>query len=204
VLIESITARGIAKAWALSSSPMSELRAECRRIAESEEWLQDGSGYLALYPIIRESVESVLAQLAMAAGVRWQSTSPVLQPLARRGWHIGRWLPTFLLIDGPLGRLLRDRNSPINTCLRRAPADFPLLASARDAFNSDLFRKVRNGFGHWSFQWRDEPGVSWITIVHWETGTVEASLSLLEAEGLHILTFAVIEAIDKEILVETA
>jgi hypothetical protein len=170
----------------------------------SPEWRLDGSRYLDSYPIIRESLESVLAQLAMVAGVRWQSTAVALQPLARRGWHIGRWLPTFLLIDGPLGRLLRDRNSPINACLRRSPREFPLLASARDAFNSDLFRRVRNGFGHWSFQWRDEPGVSWITIVHWETGAVEASLSLLEAEALHVLSFAVIETIDKEILAPSA
>ena len=119
----------------------------------------------------------MLAQLAMAAGVRWQDTKGDLQPLAYRGWHIGRWIPTFLLIDGPLGKLLRDTNSPIAQMLsedaRLKPQArlYPPLCSARDVFNCELFRMVRNGFAHWSFCWSGQGGEAMITIVDWKTGT---------------------------------
>ena len=47
-----------------------------------------------------------------------QQAAAELRPLARRGWHLSRWLPTFLLIDGPLGRLLRDHQSPLAKILK--------------------------------------------------------------------------------------
>ena len=163
-----------------------------------QEWRQTIRAYLLSCPIIQDSVETVLAQLAMAAATRWQSVAEVLRPLARRGWHIGRWLPTFLLVDGPLARFLRDSNSPLNLVLRKEPRRFRLLEQARDAFNNELFRLVRNGFGHWSFVWLEESGGSCIRILHWETGHETAKLTLLEAEALHIFTFSVIEVLDEE------
>jgi hypothetical protein len=156
--------------------------------------------YLQSNPIIQDSLETLLAQLAMAANVRWQDVPEIQQGLARRGWHIGRWLPTFLLIDGPLGRLLRDPNSPLNSRLRNDHKSLPLLANARDAFNNDLFRRVRNGFGHWSFFWKDVGQSSEITIINWESGAEEARLSLLEGEALHFVSHSVIYSVDEEIL----
>jgi len=35
--------------------------------------------------------------------------------------------------------------------------------------------------------------------VDWETGAETARVSLLECEALHLLTFTVVEAIDKEV-----
>ncbi|MHB1422588.1 MAG: hypothetical protein ACYC3I_05220 [Gemmataceae bacterium] len=153
-------------------------------------------------PIVQESLETLLAQLAMSANVPWQDVPPIQQSLARRGWHIGRWLPTFLLIDGPLGRLLKDKESPLTQLLRddHKKSLLPLLANARDAFNNDLFRRVRNGFGHWSFFWKDVGQSSVITILNWEKGTEEARLSLLESEALHFVSYSVIYSIDEEIL----
>jgi len=148
----------------------------------------------------------MLAQLAMAAGVRWQETKADLQPLAYRGWHIGRWLPTFLLIDGPLGKLLRDTNSPIAQILKhdakikQEARSYSLLCSARDAFNCELFRVVRNGFAHWSFHWSGSGRDAVITIIDWKTGVRQEKLSLLEAEALHWLTTEVIYALDACVL----
>lgn len=153
--------------------------------------------YLAQTPIIEQSMRMLLAHLAMASAVRWQDTAPILRPLARQGWHLGRWLPTFLLIDGPFGRLFRGVDSPVSQALRSDRAAFPLLTAARDAFNHDLFRRLRNGFGHWSFICDDSGTEAQIRIIHWETGRDELRIGLLEAEALHFFTYCIIEAVDE-------
>jgi len=80
------------------------------------------------------------------------------------------------------------------------PTAFPLIASSRDAFNNDLFRKVRNGFAHWSFIWNDLGESEQIEIFHFETGALEVQLSLLEAEALHYLSASVIQVLDEELV----
>ncbi|WP_181376314.1 hypothetical protein [Novimethylophilus kurashikiensis] len=138
--------------------------------------------------------------MAFSAGVKWEQAQPSLHVLARRGQHLARWLPTFLLLDGPLGRLLKQAPSPLAAVLKSTYSSFPLLASARDAFNTDLFRKVRNGFAHWSFVWQEREGSVQIQVFHFETGTLEAEISVLEGEALHYLSATVIESLDKELL----
>jgi hypothetical protein len=201
-LIGHLNKRGVAGAWHEQTDPLSKVEHECTSLGSDQSRREAISKYLSGNPIIKESLESMLAQLAMAAGVKWQDTSAELQPLAYRGWHIGRWLPTFLLIDGPLGKLLRDPNSPIAQLLKqdaRSRLDarsYPLLCSARDAFNSELFRVVRNGFAHWSFHWSGHGREAQITIIDWKTGVRQETISLLEAEALHWLTARVIYALD--------
>lgn len=87
--------------------------------------------------------------------------------------------------------------------LNSAIAQAPLLAGARDAFNNDLFRKVRNGFAHWSFTWHPNGSSATITIFHFESGAPEVVLSQLEAEALHYLSASVIQTLDEEILRKT-
>ena len=199
-LLSLLAKRNLVRHWADRADPQSDLRSECRNLAADSVWIAKLKQYLQSNPIIQESLETLLAQLAMAANVRWPDVPAIQQGLARRGWHIGRWLPTFLLIDGPLGRLLRDANSPLNDRLRNDHSSLPLLANARDAFNNGLFRRVRNGFGHWSFFWKDVGQSSEITIINWETGAEEARLSLLEAEALHFVSYSVIYSLDEEVL----
>ena len=184
------------------TDPLDDLAAECDAIASNGQLAEELGKYLDGNPIIEESLDTLLAQLAMVAGARWQDVAEVLRPLARRGWHIGRWLPTFLLVDGPLGRLLRDSASPLNRYLRTQHVACPMLAEARDALSSDFFRRVRNGFAHWSFHWTDDAAAktSWITIINWETGREEERLTLLDAEALHLFAFTVIETLDKKLL----
>jgi hypothetical protein len=115
------------------------------------------------------------------------------------GTRIGRWLPTFLVIDGPLGRFLRSADSPLNELLRRAHSTYPTLAQARDTFSHDLFRQVRNGVGHWAFAWEQGDDGERLVCFHPESGKRTAEVSLLEAEGLHVASFAVIECLDRRI-----
>ncbi|MEO8298578.1 MAG: hypothetical protein ABI574_12295 [Burkholderiales bacterium] len=200
LLFGLLAERGIAKPWAASSSPREELSLECRQLMSDESFRDELSRYLAANPVIGQSIETVLAQLAFSAGVKSRPSNPLLEQLAHRGQHLSRWLPTFLLIDGPLGRLLRQKPSPLAIRLGSAHAQNPLFASARDAFNNDLFRKVRNGFAHWSFTWRAVGTSAQIAVFHFESGRQEAEISLLEAEALHYLSASVIRALDQEIL----
>ena len=200
ILFPLLSRRKIAACWATSIDPHNELHAECKQLASDPAFMSSLKAYLKVNPIVLASCESMLAQLALAAGVKWQETAPVLQPLSRRGWHLGRWIPTFLLIDGPLGRLLRDKTSPLSQRLRARNAGLPLLSAAKDAFNAPEFRLLRNGFAHWSFEWIDQTRIPEIRIVDWETGKTTVQLSLLECEALHFLTFSVVRAIDQEIL----
>ena len=200
LLFDLLNARGIAKAWAGKSSPRDALAEECRQLMADAAFQKELAPYLEANPVIKQSIETVLAQLAFAAGVDSSPSNPLLQELAHRGKHLARWLPTFLLIDGPLGRLLRQKPSPLATRLSVAYSQSPLLASARDAFNDALFRKVRNGFAHWSFTWQPMGRSATISIFHFETGAKEAEVSLLEAEALHYLSASVIQTLDQEIL----
>ncbi len=199
MLFPLLASRGIAKAWADTPDARSDVSTECRQLASDPVFMASLKSYLDSNPIIRASCASMMAQLALAAGVKWQDTAAVLQPLSRRGWHLGRWLPTFLLINGPLGRLLKDKESPLSQRLRVRDSGLPLLCAAMKAFNNEYFRLIRNGFAHWSFEWIDLAQHSEIKIVDWETGSESARVSLLECEALHLLTFATVEAIDKEV-----
>jgi len=200
ILFDLLSARGIASIWAQRASPREDLAAECRQLASDVDFIDRLSSYLKNNPVILQSLETVLAQLAFSAGVHWRQAAEILQPLARRGWSLSRWLPTFLIIDGPLGHLLRGRDSPLNEVLRIRHSEFPLLTNARDAFNNDLFRRVRNGFAHWSFTWQDIGNSAQIKIIHWESGNDEVELSLLEAEALHFLSASVVQMLDEELL----
>lgn len=204
ILFPLLAKRGIAKTWADTLDPRSEVLAECQKIAGDPAFMASLNTYLGSNPIIRASCESMLAQLALAAGVKWQETDAAVQPLSRRGWHLGRWLPTFLLINGPLGRLLKDKESPLSQRLRVKYSGFPLLSGAKDAFNSETFRLIRNGFGHWSFEWIDLAGHSEVKIVDHETGKETARVSVLECEALHLLTCTVVEAIATEIFAKSS
>ena len=125
-----------------------------------------------------------------SVNVRWQDVAMPAQLLARRGWHINRRLPTFLVISGPLGRFLKEQDSPLNAILRNDYAKYPTLAQARDVFNHDIFRRLRNGVGHWSFLWQENNGVQQLVMVDWETGVTDITITLLEAEAFHLVAFS--------------
>lgn len=195
-----LKARGIAAPWADCDDACEGIAEECRALMLDEDFRARLSGYLATNQVIRESIEAVVYHMAFSAGVDWSHAKPLLQPFARRGSSLARWLPTFLLIDGPLGRFLKSRPSPLVERLRTGHASFPLLCSARDAFNHDLFRKVRNGFAHWSFTWTEVGEEVRITTFHFESGEREAEVSALEAEALHFLSSLVTQFIELHLL----
>lgn len=195
-----LAARGIAGRWSQEQFPYSVLESECRSLRSRATFLDEFSSYLGQNPIIRQTVETLLAQLAMTANTKWQNTPSIVQPLSRRGWHIGRWLPTFLIIDGPLGRLFKDKNSPLRSVLQSNPVEFPILSQARDIFNHNSFRLIRNGVGHWAFTWEDGDSGSVIHIFEQRSPSPAMTITLMEAEAFHLVSFSTIEVLDHELL----
>ena len=150
-LLRVLAVRGIARKWANSQKPYSDIIAECRMLNADLPLQREFGDYLRANPIIQETVHTLLSHLMMASHGRWQDVPTPGCLIARHGSMINRWLPTFLIINGPLGRFLCSADSPLNILLRTQHATYPLLAQARDLFGHDLFRRVRNGVGHWSF-----------------------------------------------------
>jgi hypothetical protein len=188
----------VKKLWAEHADPIGGLRVECENVVSDAVLADDLERYIRESRVIAESVGSALAMLAASAGAKLEDIAPVLRPLAVHGLKIGRWLPTFLVIDGPLGRFLTHADSPLCRLLRERWADFPLLAAARDTFNNDLFRRVRNGFAHWSF-WIEEPsGRIWIA--NGDTGRADDSMTWLQVEALHFLAAQIVETLDQGII----
>jgi hypothetical protein len=202
ILFNALQARGIATAWHGTTSPRELLRAECKRLFEDVNFRGELIQYLKANPCVSQSIEIVVAQLAFSAGVHWTQASKILQPLAFRGWCLARWQPTFLIIDGPLGHLLRCAPSPVAERLKHAHEEFPMLASARDNFNKDFFRRVRNGFAHLSFVWVNKRDGNSIQIFDGTSNKIELkeTLSTLEAEALHYLSAITIQILDEELI----
>jgi len=147
-LLPLLANRGMVRVWAQSNAPYSNLADECHAIMSDHGNRETFRAYLQSNPLVHATVETLLSHLAMTASTKWQDTPQLVHALSRRGWHIARWLPTFLIVDGPLGRFLKASDSPLNKLLRTQHASYPCLAQARDAFNHELFRQVRNGVGH--------------------------------------------------------
>src|SRR5579862_4413488 len=90
-----------ANAWRDASEPYTALRAECLLLASDPAFVHDLKRYVADRSILRRSITSFFTHIAMAARAKWDDAPPGIRPIVARGWFLGRWLPTFLVIDGP-------------------------------------------------------------------------------------------------------
>lgn len=87
------------------------------------------SDYLRVRSIIPRSLKMFVTHYAMAANADWTKVADDVKPIAARGWFLGRWLPTFLIIDGPVGRFVCGNDSPLYP---HFGSTYPLLTAARD------------------------------------------------------------------------
>jgi hypothetical protein len=198
-LLALLGARGIARKWAASALPYRELERECSFVASNPVMLRQFSEYLDNNKIIWLTVGTFLEYYSVAAFSRADQIPYPARLFAHRGVWINRWLPTFLVIDGPLGKLLRSSESPLNILLRTRHEEFTILSQARDLFNHDLFRLVRNGIAHWSFTFDGEGQQERLLCFDWKSGQLTVDVSVLEAEALNMASFSVIECLDRNL-----
>src|SRR5690349_7918827 len=93
-LFPHLAKRGMATTWSERATPQDDLWAECSALSQDTATMAALKSFLNDNPIVVASLESMMAQLAMAAGSNWKETDKALQPLSRRGHSIGRWLPS--------------------------------------------------------------------------------------------------------------
>jgi len=192
--------RGITSKWSTASYPFTELRNECRSLIADPAFAIDLQKYLKSHTIIRRAVEMFFTQISMSARAQWDNVPDEIRPITARGWFLGRWIPTFLIIDGPIGRFICKGESPLCSRLKSQHRQYPLLSAARDFLNNDLFRRLRNGFGHWAFDWEVMGTESYVVAYDWESGLPTDKLHQEEADAFHIVTFALIELLDDVVI----
>jgi hypothetical protein len=157
--------------------------------------------HLAPRTILRRAIVSFFTYISMSARARWDDAPEELRPVVARGWFLGRWLPTFLVIDGPIGRFLAAEGSPLKA--RLGPA-LPVLTAACAMLGDKTFRTLRNAFAHWGFDWEVVGGESYVVAYDWERDLPIAKLHQEEADAFHICAFALIEVLDDVLISQRA
>jgi hypothetical protein len=189
--------RGISSAWADSLHPFSDLRSECRRLMTNDIFKADLRRYLQAHATLPRAIQMFFTCISMAARAKWDEAPEGIRTTVARGWFIGRWLPTFLIIDGPVGRFLCSDLSPLN---RQLGTGFPFLTGARDFLNDRTFRLLRNGFAHWGFDWEVVGSESYVVAYDPDRDLPTAKLHQGQADAFHIITFALVEVLDSVLI----
>lgn len=184
--------------WTTSPQPYTDLLRECSRFRHDPGLARALDDYLRRNTIVRRAVTMFFTAIAMAARADWASAPEDIRSVVARGWFLGRWLPTFLLIDGPVGWLLSSPESPLHSTDVRATT--PVLASVRRFIQGRDFKLLRNGFAHWAFDWEVVAGESYVVAYDRERDLPTVKLHQREADAFHIITFAIIEALNETVL----
>jgi len=181
--------------WLVSAAPYSQLRDECLGLLADPDFGMKLRSYVAGRAAVRRAFEMFFTFIAMAARAQWQDAPEHIRGVTARGWFLSRWVPTFLIIDGPVGRFILSEDSPLAG--RFASGANPLLGSVRRFLNDRTFRLLRNGFAHWAFDWEVVGPDSYVVAYDWERDLPTAKLHLEEADAYHIAAFAVIEILNE-------
>ena len=196
-----LKARGLSSSWANSPTPYSALRNECRLLLNYPDFVSGLQTYLRTHTGLSRAVTMLFTFIAMSARARWQDAPVRYRPVAARGWFLGRWVPTFLIVDGPIGRFVCGDDSPMSPWFGQ---QYPVLSAARDFLNDRLFRLLRNGFAHWAFDWEVVRDESYVVAYDWERDLPTAKMHQEECDAYHIITFALVEVLDEVFISQRA
>jgi hypothetical protein len=171
-----------------SNKPYSEMIAAFRDIYSQDDVHADVSAYLANNPSVGSAVEMLFTSIAMSARADWRAAPASMRGVAARGWFLGRWIPTFLVLDGPIMRFLTSE------AFRRQAVPSEFFRAVRSFFSNRDFMSLRHGFAHWSFSWEVAGGDSVIVALGRNQGE-QVQVLRAEADAFHIITFALVEAV---------
>jgi len=115
-----LRSRGISSDWTTSTHPHTALWQECRRLMQDQAFATELADFLRSRTILRRAIQMFFTQISMSARADWRAAPEPIRGVVARGWLLGRWLPTFLMIDGPIGRFVCHRTSPLHPRLMRS------------------------------------------------------------------------------------
>lgn len=190
--LNQLKARALASAWGAATQPYTELYAECLRLKADPSFRSELASYLRAHTTVPRAIEMLFTSVAMSARAQWQDAPEPFRPVAARGWFLGRWIPTFLIIDGPIGRFMTADGSPL---VGRYGPEYPLLTAARDFLSERTFKLMRNGFAHWVFDWEVVGSESFVVAYDPERDLPIVKLHQAEADAYHIAAFALVQAL---------
>lgn len=192
----TLAARVTASAWTTSTTPYAAL-VDCLRLLAGRPGVSEGvRSYLLTHPAVAHSAEMLFTSLAMSARAEWQAIPEPHRGVAARGWFLGRWLPTFLVLDGPILRFLKSRAF-------QDAGPSPLFRAVRQFFETRDFTLLRHAFAHWSFRWEVEADDS-VIVGTSDTRGRSVRVSRPDADAFHIVTVALIEALWDVFLLDRA
>jgi hypothetical protein len=177
-----------ASVWTTSLNPYTDLTEDFRRLESQAAVREDVSAYLLTHSSVRSAVDMLFTSISMSARADWRIAPESMRGVMARGWFLGRWVPTFLVLDGPILRFLTSQ------VFRRQQGSAELLRAVRAFFSNRDFMLLRHAFAHWSFSWSSDGVDSEIVSLGGSTSE-EVRISRSEADAFHIITFALVEAI---------
>ncbi len=175
-------------AWASSDQPYAALVTAFQDLYSQTDVRADVCTYLERNPSVGSAVEMLFTSVAMSARADWRATPISVRGVAARGWFLGRWIPTFLVLDGPIMRFLTSE------AFRRQTGTPVMFRAVRAFFSNRDFMLLRHAFAHWSFSWRTDGKDSEILAIG-RKPEEEVRVSRAEADAFHIITFALVEAV---------
>jgi hypothetical protein len=189
----ALSSRITSSPWTSSNQPYTDMVVTFQDLYSQNDVHVDVSAYLGQNPSVASAVEMLFTSIAMSARADWRAAPVSMRGIAARGWFLGRWIPTFLVLDGPIMHFLTSK------AFRRQTGSPALFRAVRAFFSNRDFMLLRHGFAHWSFLWRTNGNDSEIVALGRNPGD-EVCIPRAEAEAFHIITFALVEAVHEVFL----
>ncbi len=133
----------------------------------------------------------LVTAISMSANANWRETPDVVRATAARGWFLNRWLPTFLIVDGPIMRFMAMVAS--NGQKGRGET----FIAARKVLLDSTFKEVRNAFAHWSFGWQTIEGDHWIVVFDVETEAETMRFHQRQGDALHMIAWTIVDILNQ-------
>lgn len=179
--------------WTSSNQPYTDMVATFNNLYSQNDVRTDVSAYLESNPSVGTAIEMLFTSVAMSARADWRAAPASMRGVAARGWFLGRWIPTFLVLDGPILDFLKGQ------AFRRQAGSPAFFRAVRAFFSTRDFMLLRHGFAHWSFSWRTD-GTDSEIVTRGNGPRKEVRVSRAEADAFHIITFALVEAVHEVFL----
>lgn len=184
-----------ASAWASSPTPYTALMEDCRALLSQPLVARGVATYLQKRPSVRSAAEMLVTAISMSANADWRRTPEVVRAVAARGWFLGRWIPTFLVVDGPITRFMRSE------AFKDQKPRAEIFKAARKLICEDpIMKSTRNSIAHWSFGWRVVSGDSNLVLYDENTGAPKLELQRRQVDAMHLVAFTIVDILNEVFL----